>query len=61
MDCPDPRFAHNIYMYSASSLDIPIFVFFVNHNVFIYKKVSIDTTVLRLGEDVRVSFLGMIV
>ena len=48
-----------MYLYSASSLNIPIFVFFDNQNVFIYKNVSIDATMLKLGEDIRVSFLSV--
>ena len=45
--------------YSASSLNIPILCFFVNHNVFIYKKVSMDTTMLKLAENIPVSLLSV--
>ena len=34
-------------------------MFLVNHNVFVCQNVSIDNTTLRLGEDVRVSLLGV--
>ena len=41
----------NFFTNSASSLNIPISVVFVNHYVFNHKKISIDPTMMNFGED----------